>query len=78
MKDIYEEIEVELGIIKNNDERTGWNKLSLDGLKEIETNGMKLLPKGGVFVYIRQESQYYWLSIFADNDSFADNDFAYR
>lgn len=78
MKDIFEGIEVELGIVKNNDERTGWNKLPLDGLVEIDVNGMKLLSNGGVFVYIRQDSQYYWLSIFTNNDSFAYNEFAYR
>lgn len=78
MKDIFEDIEVELGIIKNNDERRGWNKLSLDGLKEIEVNGMKLLSNGKFFVYIRQESQYYCLSLFTDNESFAYNEFAYR
>lgn len=80
MKDVFEEIEVELGIIKNNDERTGWNKLSLDGLKEIELNGMKLLSNGKFFVYIRQDSQYYWLTINsdADVDTFAYDEFAYR
>lgn len=59
MKDLFEDIKVELGIVKNNDERTGWNKLSLDGLKEIEVNGMKLLSNDTFFVYIRHESQYY-------------------
>lgn len=80
MKDIFEGIEVELGIVKNNDERTGWNKLSLDGLKEIDMNGMKLLSNGKFFVYIRQESQYYWLTIKsdADIDSFTYDEFAYR
>lgn len=80
MKDIFEGIDVELGIIKNNDERTGWNKLSLDRLKEIEVNGMKLLSNGKFFVYIRQDSQYYWLTInsVADVDTFAYDEFAYR
>lgn len=80
MKDLFEDIEVELGIVKNNDERTGWNKLSLDGLKEIEVNGMKLLSNGKFFVYIRQDSQYYSLSIKSDAnvDLFAYDEFAYR
>lgn len=78
MKDIFEGIEVELGIVKNNDERTGWNKLSLDGLKGIELNGMKLLSNGKFFVYIRQDSQYYWLSIYTDDVSFVYDEFAYR
>lgn len=81
MKDIFEDIEVELGIIKNNDERRGWNKLSLDRLKEIEVNGMKLFTNDKLFfVYIRQDSQYYWLSIYADADvdSFDYDEFAYK